>query len=243
MWKAEEQNAVRLAQKSNLVLSGLAALFALTFFMVGKDLASFFGGQWTGWRCTFATMVAIAALVLLSAIWKVMEIHKHWRLRHLARLRWWVSLFSSERQSGTERTASSSDLLDLPPDPSGLVKTPWEVEEHVATWVVYATVLAAARDLHARNEYRKTTIDRAQVCLFIATLLLFLSIVPYTVHALLGSAPCPPPPSPTTPPTLTAPANPAPPPIAIEVSPIIVVPQSQPESTRPSTRRWHDYRR
>jgi hypothetical protein len=68
MWKAEEQNAARIANRSNLALTAISAVIGLKLLAFGKEVTTLYvyRGSWAWW--TFMIAFGLSVLYLLRAL-------------------------------------------------------------------------------------------------------------------------------------------------------------------------------
>jgi len=134
-WKAEENNATRLAARANLVLSGITAVIGLKLVAAGKELDVIAAAApWVG--VVFVTLIVLILIALGRALWLVLGVE-----------------LGKWRKSGESVSASALLELDLE-----MIEDPENVPEHV---LVVTT--KAAEELLGRNAIRQTAVNRAQV--------------------------------------------------------------------------------
>lgn len=157
MWKAEEQNAARLAARANLVLSGIAALIGLKVYAIGKEFDTVINAPVGSKLCSFWMCAILSLLCIGGALWFVLDIRRG------------------------ARTKSSTASLKLELDPE-LVKYAMGNEpfpDAFAAEMVFSTTSEAAADLKDRNASRGKAVSRSQILLFLGAISLFASMVLY----------------------------------------------------------------
>lgn len=162
MWKAEENNAARLATRANFVLSLISAVIGLKLFALGREAAV----MWT--QADLWPSILFWGLVLASAIALL------YSLLLVLNVRW--------GKPRAHQTASKLLGLDR-----RVTNAPWQLEEVEAGWYIFRTTVLAAEDLCVRNGERKQAIDTAQVAFLVGFLTLLGSV---GVHSfVVASAP------------------------------------------------------
>ncbi len=193
-WEAEQENARRLATRSNGILTTVAALSGLGFFKIGS--LGVIQPSWVSWL----VRVTITLSVICTAIGVVFVLDLRppqsppeepwWRLRR--RLLRWVrnraaddglpdvggsiprtpfssSYLLSSAAQGTGESVESPDLL--------------RIGQHDLERIAYYRLAQAAVDLHVRNIERRAVLMLGQHWLFNGACLAFLGILVYILFA------------------------------------------------------------
>jgi hypothetical protein len=156
-WKAEEQNAARIAAKANLVLSAITAITGFKMYALGQELKVLRDGPRDLRFWLFWIALAFAMLFLVWALALVLESKGLW-------------------QRTSSISASASRGLRLPDHVANL---PWKAPAYAISWRVFADLYRSFLDLQVRNEARAAAIDSSQRRLFLGVVLLFVSIAMY----------------------------------------------------------------
>ncbi|MBX3382313.1 MAG: hypothetical protein KF864_02270 [Phycisphaeraceae bacterium] len=159
MWKAEEQNAARLAARTNLVLTGVTAIIGLKVFSLGKELDVVLNAPLSVPLVFFWQCLAGSTGCLACALWIALD------------TRLGTSHFSS----------SASEDLWLDQKVVDLVLTQDDAPERkMVPGMVFSATQEAALDLQDRNARRGVAIMKAQTLFFVAVGFAITSMILYT---------------------------------------------------------------
>ena len=174
-WDAETENARRLSNRENGILTVIAAILGLGLYKLGgKDLS--LGGV-ASWAVRAPLIVSV--IFMLSALYRVL-------IQRSAEAEDGRKKKSKRTPEGRRSREYASSYLRWPPDP-GCHPAALESARKV-NLQAYKLTTRAASQLHYRNLVRKKGIDRAQRRLFGAAIFAGLAMVSYILCSPVSPA-------------------------------------------------------
>ncbi|GMV25498.1 MAG: hypothetical protein AMXMBFR58_15290 [Phycisphaerae bacterium] len=150
-WKAEEVNATRIANRANLVLSGITAVIGLKFVAIGKEIDTILAAA--NWQRVFFAAASMWAAFLLG--WS------------------WLRVLGIGSKKTTSNTLASDDLAVE----AAIQKDPTVIQDADIPVYIFKQTYNAAVGLKERNLQRQLTVDGAQRLFAWALLSMAVSIV------------------------------------------------------------------